>query len=616
LTIVLTGLFLLLPSLGTGLALDDLLQQGRAQGIDEGHGDVDVGGGDGGPLDLFTFATGDPANNLRQIDAGRLLPWWSDLALKVSFFRPLSSLTHVLDARLWPRSPALMHLHSLAWYALLLVLAYRLYASLNGTHAIALLALALYAFDDTHGATMAWLANRNAVLTTLLGVAALWAHHRACTPSPGRRPAKLLAPLLLALGLLAGEAAIATLGYLAAHVAFIDRRPWKARLVSVAPAGIVALAWQIAYRALGYGAKHSGLYHDPAQLREFLPALAGNILALLGGQVGVVPADLLVWGSPWVGALVRASGALALAALVAVSLPVLRRRAAARFWAAGALLAALPISASIPGDRLLLFVGVGAMGFLAELFAWHLGPGGARIHPRRGRPWMQRAGTIVVAGLLVRRTVVALVLLPLRTHSLDVLAAPADAADAAVWRFGAGADTVVFVDAPLSAAVGYLAPRWALERRPHPPLVRWLAEGRTTLVITRPADNVLRVAPAGGFLQTDSERLYRASDRPLRVGDTTRLTGMTALVVSSTADGRPAVVDFAFAGPLEATGRLWLTWHGTGYERFKPPARGQTVILPPVNLADLGRARVLDGDGGLENEHGNSGILLAKGKTP
>ena len=49
--------------------------------------------------------------------------YFTDPGLRVAFFRPLSSLSHRLDLALWPASPQLMYLHSLAWFGALLAAA-------------------------------------------------------------------------------------------------------------------------------------------------------------------------------------------------------------------------------------------------------------------------------------------------------------------------------------------------------------------------------------------------------------------------------------------------------------------------------------------------------------
>src|SRR3954471_8533648 len=53
------------------------------------------------PLDLFTFYDGDPARTAHAIDDG-LAPWWTDPALRASFYRPVSAATHVLDETIAP----------------------------------------------------------------------------------------------------------------------------------------------------------------------------------------------------------------------------------------------------------------------------------------------------------------------------------------------------------------------------------------------------------------------------------------------------------------------------------------------------------------------------------
>lgn len=53
--------------------------------------------------------------------------WWTSSHLRIVFFRPIASLTHMLDHAPCPSSPALMHLHSIAWYAALVAIVIALY---------------------------------------------------------------------------------------------------------------------------------------------------------------------------------------------------------------------------------------------------------------------------------------------------------------------------------------------------------------------------------------------------------------------------------------------------------------------------------------------------------
>jgi hypothetical protein len=81
--------------------------------------------------------------------------WWMAPDFRISFWRPLSSLTHVLDHLLWPRSSVLAHAHSMLWFAALLAVLGTLYRRFH-TPWIAHLPLLLYAVDDARGWVLGW----------------------------------------------------------------------------------------------------------------------------------------------------------------------------------------------------------------------------------------------------------------------------------------------------------------------------------------------------------------------------------------------------------------------------------------------------------------------------
>jgi hypothetical protein len=113
------------PSLTIGLCADDWLQSLVARGLHP------FAGLPASRFDLFSFVGHDPRDTLLQMNAG-MLPWWTDPAVKLAFWRPLSSLTHVLDWTLWPRAPLWMHAQSLLWFALALVAVAASYRRLFG----------------------------------------------------------------------------------------------------------------------------------------------------------------------------------------------------------------------------------------------------------------------------------------------------------------------------------------------------------------------------------------------------------------------------------------------------------------------------------------------------
>ena len=136
---------------------------------------------------------------------------WIGPDTKVAYWRPLSALTHVFDYSVWPRWAWLMHLENFVWYAALIVACAALYRRFVPVAWVAGLAVDLYAFDPSHAGPVAWIANRNALMSTLFGVLALLAHD--AWRSGGRRTFAFAAPALLLLALLSAESGVAIAGY-------------------------------------------------------------------------------------------------------------------------------------------------------------------------------------------------------------------------------------------------------------------------------------------------------------------------------------------------------------------------------------------------------------------
>jgi hypothetical protein len=399
------------PSLTAGLTADDWLQQLIARGQQ-----ARLPGLPSSRLDLFSFAGHAVGGNLASMDVG-MFPWWADPACKLAFFRPLTSLTHLLDWTWWPDSPWAMHLHNLVWFALALWAVSRFYRRFSVDPFVAGLATLLYAVDDAHGPALGWIANRNAMVALAVALPSVIAHDR--WRRDGWRPGRWLGPAVLGVGLFAGEAALATTAYLGAYALHLDRGRLRERLWALAPYVAVVIAWRAVYVALGYGTFGSGIYFDPgSDPRAFAAALPSRALHLLAGQLALPWSDFAtLW--PYVSArAVQKSllvAATAVAAVAALLWPLVRRDATARFYATGALLALVPVCSTFPADRLLWFVGVGAMGVVATwLAAWPRGLVG-------------RAGAVA---LVLVHVVLAPPLLALRSRSMVTVDRPLARTDA------------------------------------------------------------------------------------------------------------------------------------------------------------------------------------------
>ncbi|MFZ2059372.1 MAG: hypothetical protein WAU82_00030, partial [Candidatus Binatus sp.] len=155
----------MLPALTAGWQLDDYFQRVTLLGY-----------GDARPIDTFIQYI-DRAHNLRQMDSGTL-PWWASPDLRQAFLRYASTLTMMLDYRLWPNHPALMHLHSLLWLSAAVLVAALLYREVLGATWIAGLAALMYALDGAHAVPAEYLANRNALIACCFGFLSLLAFVR------------------------------------------------------------------------------------------------------------------------------------------------------------------------------------------------------------------------------------------------------------------------------------------------------------------------------------------------------------------------------------------------------------------------------------------------------
>jgi len=587
--LVVLGLLLASPSLWTGLQLDDftvrsaVLQRDLVEGVAFS------------PWEPFTFLTGEEQRTGKLLDRG-LLPWWTDPKCRLAFWRPLTAATHILDYRVWPEWPWLMHLQSLAWFALLIwataVLYRRLIGPKNPAWAAALAAL-LFTLDDTHAWPAGWLANRNAVLAGLFGVLALIAHDR--WRRDGWRAGALWAPVALAIALLCKEAAASTGGYLLAYAIFLDRAPRRSRCLSLLPCLAVGVVWYGFYKALGFGAAASGVYIEPAHDPiGFVCKVARNGPILLLGQWGLPASDLSnLWSASaftwhWLWA------AVFLTTVAALLAPLVARDASARFWTTGMLLSILPVSVAFPMDRLLMFAGIGAMGLLAQALAG-LKDGADWVPRLAAWRWPARvfAGLLVVIHLLLAPVLFLLMLqVPKFVGHGGSSLVSTYPDDPQVAR-----QTLVVVNPSSLGAEWFLIQLQDFQHRPLPQRSLQLTSACSHATLTRTDARTLAVRVHGGYVPPRGQwpghpdppaisavyimrlldNAVRSDKNPLKLGQVIELTAARIEITELLPDGRPAEVTFRFRVPLEDPSLRWLKMTREGYAAFAPPKIGESV---------------------------------------
>jgi hypothetical protein len=574
------------PSLRTGWILDDIWHRAghtRAEALRPYLGD---GGVFGSAMRMYAFWDGVPEHTRRLMDRG-VVPWWTNQSLRISFWRPIASLTHGVEYRLWPERSEWMHAQSLLWLGLVVVLAGAWFRRLFDNEWPAGFATLVFAFSECHALPAAWLANRHVLVAMTLGFAALlldglW---RA------RRHVAWLASAVLAFSgaLLASEAGIATLAFVTARAVLLDTGGRMRRLASLAPYVAVGVSWRLGYTQLGFGVTASAFYVDPgtepirfaAATLERLPILA---LSLLG-----VPADIYMLLSASAARLYATGAILALVVLAALTRALWSGCRRCAFWGLGLLLALVPLCAGMPGGRNLGFAALGMAGLVTCL-----------------TERAARAPSLALSGVVARRLALAALTAILVSRLLMAPAALCGTAALSV-RLGPGLARVLDVSAadghgpyrylilanpPASLGLFFLVPDRIQRGLPAPEHVRLLAPGGAPVAIERTGERSILVRPQDGYCAPprgvglvnvirNAERFLCDARRPLRLGDTIDLTDVRIRVTASTPDGRAGEAAFQFAEPLESPALRWLRWDAgrAAYAELTLPPVGGRLLL-------------------------------------
>jgi hypothetical protein len=571
-----TSLLLMTTSLDSGLFGDDYLHQLILEGSRE------IPGFERNPLDIFRFTFGD---SLRRMQRAGVVSWWDDPDAKLSFFRPLSALTHYLDHLYWPHGAWLMHLHSLFWAWLVFLGVWSLYRAVIKPMWVARLALFFYVLDDARAWFVSWVAARNAVVATAVSIWALVFYHRY--RSERWRPGVWLTPLFFLLSLLAGEGSIAICGYLFAYALFLDRGALRIRLRALLPYAALAVVWRLVYTGLGYGVAGSGLYADPARNPwGFALAVAERAPMLILAQFAGVWSD--TWNFAFLFPKISQAAwlaAIAFGALLTVVLwPLLKRDSLAQFGAMGVILSAVTASTTFPADRLLSWIAIGASILLARFITLY----SVDFSYSGYTPGLSKLAAITAPVLLLINGAMAPLLLPMRARGGLTLSEALDRANASLPSDPAiTGKVVVLVNPPGVPMAAYLPIIRAATGVPRPKAQYWLATSTSALSLERVDATSLKVRPAAGFLANPADLLFRDLRRPFKVGEQVDLGPLTIQVTDVTADGRPSEILAHFSLPLEDPSFVWFQWGERNYVPLSPPGPGTRIVLPATNYCTI-----------------------------
>ncbi len=559
-----------LPSLKVGLVLDDYW---HAVYMKKLPGVIPI---QDSTLDMFRFIDGDPQRIAEVIDYG-FLPWWTYEKIKGAFWRPLTCMTHWLDYQLWPDTPALMHAQNIFWFAALIIAITFYYRRMMGLIWLAGLAALLYTFDDAHGMPVGFIANRNAIIATFWGILTLISHDH--WRRKGWSKGAIISPILLAISLLSAEAGIGTFAYLLAYAIFMERTGWQKRLVTLVPYVIVIVIWRIVWTQLGYGMEGIGIYVDPLdQPFVFLFSVVTKVPVYLLGQLALPPVDLLL--------ILNSNKYLFIIYPLVILLfiflfPLLRKDRLARFWAAGMLLATIPICAAMSSDRMLFFVGIGAMALLARFLVFVF-----------EKPFVISQHVSIRISYKILAVLFIFIHLVIAPFGLMLRSAYPLGPPEYINQFfvrtplddSINQQDLILVNPPVPLICCYSPAIWVLQNQPIPRHFRMLSIGWYPVTLHRVDDRTITIRPKRGFLvgMAHADALMRDKNHPMTVGQKIHLTGMTVEVTELTSDQRPAEAIFRFDVPLEDKSLRWLYWHNGQFVPFTLPAIGQTIVLTTI----------------------------------
>ena len=592
LILAIMAVVVMLPALGHGWFLDDMMFRARFLASSETTGEMEEAGGPfkgTGRLSeamsgLYAFFKDEGIEKVMDYGA---IPWWTDPACRISFWRPVTSFTMWLDYQLYPNSAALQHLHSILWFGGAVLVLAILYRRVGGAVWVAGLAGLLYVLDETNYFPVAFVANRNAVIALFFGLLAVLMHDK------WRRESSIggavLACMFLALSLLSAEAGVATVAYIGAYALVFEQGKWPRRLGSIIPAAAVVILWRIVHGALGYATYASGVYIDPgAEPMRFAAATLERAPVLLFAQLFGSAADAYYMFSDPARAKVYAVVVGVLLALLVVLRPTLRRDRAARFWFLGMVFAVVPICATMASNRNLLFVGVGAMGLVAQFVGGVLSKEG---RPPGRRLWRMPVWTFCGVFLFVHVVcaVAGRAIAPLAyskwtalTEKTFDLELPDDVSNC----------DVVVVNSPAPLFLIGLPAKTSLEGRGIPRSVRVLAPAFSPLKVTRTADNVLELRAITGsllfwerpkeiwlhfiFFLQEFNTIFRDPSRGFEVGEKVELDRLEIEVKAVDDGGQPVTAEFRFDISLDDPSIRWFKWE----YRFEKPHT--PFAVPPV----------------------------------
>ena len=569
-------------------------------------------------FDLYNCWSGGTAAETRLLMNFGTIPWWTHPELRLAMMRPLSSALIAFDYHVLDKNQVAFHLHSMIWWAFLIVCSALLLREVLPRQ-MAAVAVLLFAMEEGHGLPLLWLANRNALVSLSFGLLGLWSHIR-WRRGKGRSYL-VLSVVMFSLGLLGGEWTMPVFAYLFAFELLGTRDRLSVRFRALLPAATLGLLFLFAQHLLSYAALNSDVYVNPtSDPLEYLVRASQRFPVFFGDLVLGVPSVWYQTGTPlrhvvihavldwnlvspevwrqlpewqlWqvvLGSLAGLIGLLVIRWGFRYQPPRLLRELG--WLLLGALLSMLPMVASFPSSRLVLPASVGVSTAFAAILLTRF------RHLRES--WHELTVRSRAATLAVLLAVLGVQVFLSGLHSQREVRAFAYFFESVrQWVLQSDIDDSkseeqhVFLLNSIEHTTVLFSPYvLRFHGRPMPRSIRILSAAPHAHDVLRTDERTLEMTVLGGSLmESDLETLYRAERFPLNPGDRVKTDEFEALILRGY-DGKPVSVRFVFKRSLEDDSYLFLFSTLNGLRRFLLPAVGQKLRVPKAVFPDLALLR-------------------------
>lgn len=525
-----------------------------------------------------------------------LAPWWTDLDVRINFWRPLPSITHWLEYQAFGHNTIAAHLVSIAFYALSVFLVYRLLARYLMAGLPLVLGVAVYALDDAHALNIVWIANRNETMGGIFVMASLLAFLRFREEHAHKYA--LLSLLAYVGALLSKESGLVLPLFILAHIVVFPEKPGQSLVQRVRPFlgwlvafGVISLAFLFLYfKVLGHEA-NTAYYLNPGKnpglwAANFFRSGFYHAVILATGVPLHVLSSTPVRDFPAAAVLL---GALTLG-FWALAWKWLRDDRPLRFFILTMIAGQVIVTTSFPDPRNLLLPSIGFAYMVARVFQEAL----ERFEKTQDRRYRTIAGTLVGLHLVLAPVLCQVCIYIVGTfegrfrsissslvETVDYQHLPPEKVEVYFLNWHQREVTALFglyLRRVLPTGISDYTPithnpqltyldklnQGLVDERIHYHALSYAVEGVDVQV---EGERELTIRPKrGSYFPTVFEQLY-TTGKPWRVGQTFEPGPYKATIEKMNDEGEVVEVRFTFPEPLSSPRYYFMRWNGEKFVR-------------------------------------------------